>query len=371
MSALPISEWVREVGPHGRIDPFAPVNLGDERADARQVLGLLSGWKRVLVSLEGVDHLGLRRTDGRRVVEIDAYGRPYVLAERLLPAVDEVDEALQAMRRPGAWALEQLQSAPDSFRVVVVRRVAQQEPHLDIATIELLPWNDILLLCEILERCLRGQDDPRPRPRLGPSFLPALSADVTASLEALQLALDEGRADDVEAAAGQVRTVVGTLPSTVPNEVVRRLRHLADQLPTYLATADDTTIPDVSSDKFEAELQAVVASWSTELLVVADGARAAGGQRQSSGRVRLTGKQRATLGDRASAKLRVAGGELRIWLSGITRLEGTYVRVGARVGEAQATFSPAGLIEAGRVRTRLPWPREELPDVLVVEVVEG
>ncbi|NUT95020.1 MAG: hypothetical protein HOY78_23655 [Saccharothrix sp.] len=127
----PLSAWV------SRWDgaALAPVNDGDDRADARWSTDFDIGWTRTAVQWRDKHVLGL--SDGEAtVVELDDYGRPIPVTLEIASAVEHVElDWPRARPRPEDFA-----GAAIPLRYWLVQRL-DEEGDPDVEAFHVLPWD--------------------------------------------------------------------------------------------------------------------------------------------------------------------------------------------------------------------------------------
>lgn len=132
----PLSAWVSRL----ESETLAPVNDGEDRADARTIEYFSTGWNRTAVSWGHGQVLSLTADDGAVVVELDDYGRPIPVTDSLLELVQEIEQDWPSVDPVLLGnAIWRLHEAALPLRYWLLERLAAEgDPPDDVFAV--LPW---------------------------------------------------------------------------------------------------------------------------------------------------------------------------------------------------------------------------------------
>jgi hypothetical protein len=119
----------------------------------------------------------------------------------------------------------------------------------------------------------------------------------------------------------------------------------------------------------ENDLERVLASWERELLVTADGVRAADSSSSSAGRAQVDDEVRTLLGQRIALRMRRHSNVLHVWVSGADESTERKVRIGAYRDKHNIAWSDEFGLTSATSHVSIPWNLDELPDMIRVKIV--
>jgi len=228
----PLSSWIAHLEPDSR--RLGPVNDGDHRSDARQMSYFSEGWSRVAVSLgTTAQGLGLTRSDGTTVLELDDYGAPIMVSRNAVEIVEEVEQRWPTVDGRTVERVRMLASESLPLRYWLLQRLdAEGDPPAE--TFAILPWE---LLDRVVDAVVVGLEQGRKGGTLVEirHWLTPAVRGVTGPLEQLDHGL---RANDPHAARLGASALLTGLRSVSLDRIPQHSRTGLSRLVTLLGDFD-------------------------------------------------------------------------------------------------------------------------------------